>query len=134
MKKELQLQPNEPLHDWVDRLADKMHMTDDQKEAMAEVSKMAYIKGSHVAFETIAENKLLYSIEYADNGIIILDKNSHYKEVVPFGRNESTTPCAISIGRMIYEDIEEIDRKNVGDYEGYELTIIVEPLKQQDNG
>lgn len=111
-----------------------MHMTDDQKEAMAEVSKMAYIKGSHVAFETIAKNKLLYSIEYADNSIIIRDKKVPYTEVVPFGRNESTMPCAISLGKMIYDDIEEIVRRTVGDYQGYELTITVEPLKQQDNG
>lgn len=134
MKKELQLQPNESLLDWVDRLADQFALSVKQREAMHEVSKQAYIKGTHTAFGATETAQARYTIEYADNGFIIRDPNVPYTEVVAFGEDDNTTPCAIALGKLIYEDIEEAEATFEDDFIGYELTINIEPLKPQDNG
>jgi hypothetical protein len=97
------------------------------------MSVLHEIKGTQAAFGATETVQLCYTIEYADNGIIIRDTNVHYTEVVPWGRDYNTTPCAIALGKMLYEDIEEAE-KNFDDYIGYKLTINIEPLKPQDNG
>jgi hypothetical protein len=134
MKKELQLQPNEPLHDWIDRLADNLVLSVKQREAMHEVSKKSYIKGIHEALKANETAQARYTIEYADNGVIIRDPILPYTEVVAFVRNDNPTPCAIALGKLIYEDIEEAENNFEDDFIGYELTINIEPLKPQDNG
>ena len=134
MKKELQLQPNEPLHDWVNRLADQFALSGKQLEAMHEVSKQSYIKGTHAAFGATETVQLRHTIEYADNGIIIRDPNLPYTEVVAFGEDGCTEPCAIALGNLLYEDIDTAEKNFEDDYIGYKLTINIEPLKPQDNG
>ena len=133
MKKELQLQPNEPLHDWVNRLADQFALSGKQLEAIHEVSKQSYIKGTQAAFGATETVQLRYTIEYADNGIIIRDPNLPYTEVAAFGEDWGIEPCAIALGKMLYEDIEEAE-KNFDEYIGYKLIVNIEPLKIQDNG
>lgn len=135
MKKELQLQlqPNETLTNWIDRLADNLVLSVKQREAMHEVSKQSYIKGTNAALIATETAQVHYTIEIADNGVIIRDTDSLYTEVVPYGRDENTIPCAIALGKCIYADIQEAEN-NFEDYGGYKLTINIEPLKPQDNG
>lgn len=133
MKKELRLQPNETLNDWVDCLADNLALSVKQREVMHEVSKQSYIKGTNAALLATETAQVHYTIEIADNGVIIRDTDCLYTEVVPYGRDENTIPCAIALGKCIYADIQEAE-KNFEDYCGYKLTINIEPLNTQENG
>lgn len=53
MKRTLKKRKDEPLYRWIDRIAAALNMTDWQKEAMLEVSKESYIRGSNDAHEII---------------------------------------------------------------------------------
>lgn len=69
-----------------------------------------------------SSREINYEIEYADNGVIIRDIGCPWTEVVPFGEKDSTTPCANTFGRMIFEDIDELMGQD-NDEEVMELTI-----------
>lgn len=45
MNKKLQIRKDERLYEWCNRIADELQMTAEQREALYEVSKRAYIKG-----------------------------------------------------------------------------------------
>ena len=51
MKKELRIKKDEPLHEWLDRIADYWNFDAELREVLAEVSKESYIKGSNAAVE-----------------------------------------------------------------------------------
>lgn len=51
MKKSLKIKPNESLNKWVDRIAAKLEASWEIHEAMSEISKTSYIKGSNDAYE-----------------------------------------------------------------------------------
>ena len=52
MKKELIKKKDEPLHEWLDRIADYWNFDTELREVLAEVSKESYIKGSNDTVET----------------------------------------------------------------------------------
>ena len=45
MKKKLQIRKDEPLYEWCKRIADELKMTEEQREALSDVSKQSYIRG-----------------------------------------------------------------------------------------
>ena len=45
MNKRLQIRKDEPLYAWCKRIADELQMTEEQREALSEVSKQSYIRG-----------------------------------------------------------------------------------------
>ena len=47
MKKELRKRKDEPLHEWLDRIAESWNFGTELREVLAEVSKNSYIKGSN---------------------------------------------------------------------------------------
>lgn len=52
MKKELRIKKDEPLHEWLDRIADYWNFDTELREVLGEVSKESYIKGSNDTVET----------------------------------------------------------------------------------
>lgn len=60
MKKSLKIRPNESLSKWVDRIASQLEVSWEIHEAMSEISKTSYIKGSGDAYE-IYKNKQIKS-------------------------------------------------------------------------
>lgn len=52
MKKHLRIKKGEPLHEWLDRIADYWNFGDELREMLGEVSKESYIHGSNDAFNT----------------------------------------------------------------------------------
>ena len=55
MKKELRIKKDEPLHEWLDRIADYWNFGEELREVLAEVSKESYIKGSNAAVESLKQ-------------------------------------------------------------------------------
>ena len=53
MKKELKKRKDEPLHEWLDRIADYWNFGTELREVLVEVSKESYIKGSNDTEETL---------------------------------------------------------------------------------
>ena len=51
MKKKLQIRKDEPLYEWCNRIACELKMTEEQREALSEVSKQSYIKGVNTEHE-----------------------------------------------------------------------------------
>ena len=47
MKKELRIKKDEPLHDWLDRIADYWNFDTELREVLGEVSKESYLKASN---------------------------------------------------------------------------------------
>ena len=47
MKEELKLKKDEPLHDWLDRIADYWNFRTELREVLGEISKESYIQGSN---------------------------------------------------------------------------------------
>ena len=47
MKKELKLKKDEPLHEWLDRIAEYWHFGAELRETLEEISKESYIQGSN---------------------------------------------------------------------------------------
>lgn len=54
MKKELRIKKNEPLHEWLDRIANYWNFDTELREVLGEVSKESYIHGSN---DTVAQSK-----------------------------------------------------------------------------
>ena len=52
MKKKLKLKKDEPLHEWLDRIANYWNFGSELREVLVEVSKESYIKGSNDTVET----------------------------------------------------------------------------------
>ena len=53
MKKILQIKKNEPLHEWLDRIADYRNFNEELREVLEVVSKESYIQGSNAAVESL---------------------------------------------------------------------------------
>ena len=51
MKKILQIKENEPLHEWLDRIADYWNFNDELRGILSEISKTSYIQGSNAAID-----------------------------------------------------------------------------------
>ena len=51
MKKILQIKKNEPLHEWLDRIADYWNFNEELREILSEISKTSYIQGSNAAID-----------------------------------------------------------------------------------
>ena len=49
MKRSLKLKDGEMLYEWINRLAVALNLTEEQREAMSEVSNTSYIHGSNDA-------------------------------------------------------------------------------------
>lgn len=49
MKRPLKIKDGEMLYEWINRLAVALNLTEEQREAMSEVSKTSYIHGSNDA-------------------------------------------------------------------------------------
>jgi hypothetical protein len=47
----LQIKKNEPLHKWLDRIADYWNFNDELREILSEISKTSYIQGSNAAID-----------------------------------------------------------------------------------
>ena len=45
MKKELRIKKDEPLHEWLDRIAEYWNFDTELREMLGEVSKTSWIKG-----------------------------------------------------------------------------------------
>lgn len=58
MKKKLRYKKGEPLHKWVERIADYWNFDQELREILSEVSKTSYIHGSNDAIETITRKKI----------------------------------------------------------------------------
>lgn len=53
MKAKIRYKKGEPLHKWIERIADYWHFDEELKEVLSEVSKTSYIQGSNDAQRTI---------------------------------------------------------------------------------
>ena len=51
MKKELRKRKDEPLHEWLDRIADYWNFNEELREILSEISKTSYIQGSNAAID-----------------------------------------------------------------------------------
>jgi hypothetical protein len=51
MKKELRIREGEPLHEWIDRIADYWNFREELREVLGEISKTSYIQGSNAAID-----------------------------------------------------------------------------------
>ena len=47
MKKQLQIKKNEPLHEWLDRIAEYWNFGEELREILQEISKESYLQGSN---------------------------------------------------------------------------------------
>lgn len=57
MKKELRIKKNEPLHEWLDRIAGYWNFDTELREVLEEVSKESYIQGSNAAIDALKKKK-----------------------------------------------------------------------------
>lgn len=53
MKKQLRLKKGEPLHKWLDRIAEYWNFDTELRELLGEVSKTSYIHGSNDGIKAI---------------------------------------------------------------------------------
>ena len=58
MKKILQIKKNEPLHEWLDRIADYWHFNEEIREIIREISKTSYIQGSNAAIDALKKKSV----------------------------------------------------------------------------
>lgn len=57
MKKELRIKKNEPLHEWLDRIADYWCFDTELRETLEVVSKESYIQGRNDAIDALKKKK-----------------------------------------------------------------------------
>lgn len=57
MKKELRIKKNEPLHEWLNRIADYWNFDTELRETLEVVSKESYIHGSNDAVDALKKEK-----------------------------------------------------------------------------
>lgn len=55
MKKQLLIKKGEPLHEWLDRIADYWNFGAELREVLEVVSKESYIQGSIAAVESLKQ-------------------------------------------------------------------------------
>jgi hypothetical protein len=55
MKKELKLKKDEPLHAWLDRIAEYWNFGAELRELIGEISKSSYIRGSNEATKILSK-------------------------------------------------------------------------------
>jgi len=55
MKKQLLIRKGEPLHEWLDRIADYWNFDAELREVLEVVSKESYIQGSNAAVESLKQ-------------------------------------------------------------------------------
>lgn len=60
MKRSLKLKDGETIYEWINRLTTALNLTEEQAEAMTEVSKTSYIHGSSDAIDAIKAAKRRY--------------------------------------------------------------------------
>ena len=53
MKKHLKIKKEEPLHKWIDRIADYWNFGEELREILTKVSKESYIQGSNDATKRV---------------------------------------------------------------------------------
>lgn len=53
MKKSLNIRKDEPLYQWIDRLAEHFGWTAEEREIVGDISKTSYLHGSRDAQETL---------------------------------------------------------------------------------
>jgi hypothetical protein len=51
----LRIRKDEPLHDWLDRIADYWNFGEELREVLGEVSKESYIRGKDAAVESLKQ-------------------------------------------------------------------------------
>jgi hypothetical protein len=56
MKEVLRIRKDEPLHEWLDRIADYWNFGEELREVLGEVSKESYIRGKDAAVESLKQN------------------------------------------------------------------------------
>ena len=56
MRKQLQIKKGEPLHKWLDRIADYWNFDEELREVLGEISKESYIHGINDAFNAKKQN------------------------------------------------------------------------------
>ena len=56
MKKALRPQKDEPIHAWITRIAEELHLDKETEEIMREVAKESYIHGSRDAQEVLMKH------------------------------------------------------------------------------
>ena len=55
MKEVLRIRKDEPLHEWLDRIADYWNFGGELREVLEVVSKESYIQGSNAAVESLKQ-------------------------------------------------------------------------------
>ncbi len=55
MKEELRIKKDEPLHEWLDRIAEYWNFGEGLREVLGEVSKESYIRGKDAAVESLKQ-------------------------------------------------------------------------------
>jgi hypothetical protein len=55
MKEVLRIREGEPLHEWLDRIADYWNFGEELREVLGEVSKESYIRGKDAAVESLKQ-------------------------------------------------------------------------------
>jgi hypothetical protein len=55
MKEVLRIRKDEPLHEWLDRIADYWNFGEELREVLGEVSKESYIRGKDAAVESLKQ-------------------------------------------------------------------------------
>lgn len=58
MKAKIRYKKGEPLHKWIDRIADYWHFDEELKEVLSEVSKTSYIHGSNDAQKILLKREM----------------------------------------------------------------------------
>ena len=56
-RKKLNLKKNEPLHKWLDRIAEYYNLGEELREVLGEVSKESYIHGTNDAYQVLKQKK-----------------------------------------------------------------------------
>ena len=57
MKKQLKLKKDEPLHKWLDRIAEYWHFGEELRELIGEISKESYIQGTNVTIDILKKKQ-----------------------------------------------------------------------------
>jgi hypothetical protein len=75
------------------------------------------------------EHKLHYTLEFADNGVILRDVDADWTEVHQYGDDDDETPCKHALGTMIYNDMEDSAEGLGYEYNGFDIEITIKPIK-----
>jgi hypothetical protein len=73
--------------------------------------------------------KLHYTLEFADNGVILKDVDQNWSEVHEYGDNDDEMPCKHALGIMVYDDMMETANRLGYAYQGFDIEINFKPIK-----